>query len=70
MLGMGQSAFSLGISRFHRIAKNVFIVVMSCYSYILYLISKFQKLVINISKFWAYDILTSFERFSRFHSVV
>ena len=31
---------------------------------------KFQKLVINISKFWAYDILNSFERFSRFHSVV
>ena len=33
-------------------------------------ISKFQKLVINISQFEAYDILDCFERFSRFHSVV
>ncbi len=34
------------------------------------IISKFQKLVVNISKFEAYDILDYFERFSRFHSVV
>ena len=34
------------------------------------MLSKFQKLVINISKFGAYDILDYFERFSRFHSVV
>ena len=31
---------------------------------------RYEKLVINISKFWAYDILNYFERFSRFHSVV
>ena len=33
-------------------------------------LSKFQKLVINISQFGAYDILDYFERFSRFRSVV